>query len=253
MTNDHVETAVRDRSIPAETLSLLQNMVLDSADVGKFLSGLSSLAARALSTPEREVLCGMTLLLPKKNGTVASSSDVVRQLDELQYAYGDGPCLTAARTQTPMCVDDSSSDHRWSDYFAAISAHGVQSILAIPIPLDGQAACALNLYATAPRSFGSDSIKLAHQFAREASQSLRLAVRIAHLTETGQNLTTAMHSRTTIDLAAGIIMAQNKCSQEQAMMILKAASSGRNTKLRDVATAIVTSITPATPATHFDE
>ena len=62
-----------------------------------------------------------------------------------------------------------------------------------------------------------------------------------------------MKSRTTIDLAAGVIMAQNRCSQATAMAILKNASSARNVKLRDVAATVVASVSSdATVTTHFD-
>ncbi|WP_334683616.1 ANTAR domain-containing protein [Arthrobacter sp. CAN_A214] len=81
---------------------------------------------------------------------------------------------------------------------------------------------------------------------------MRLAVRIAQLTETSDNLRSAMTSRTTIDLAAGIIMGQNRCSHDAAMTILKAASSARNTKLRDVATQVLASVGQQPPETHFD-
>ena len=62
-----------------------------------------------------------------------------------------------------------------------------------------------------------------------------------------------MTSRTTIDVAAGIIMAQNRCSHETAMSILKAASSGRNLKVAEIATAVVTSIGQQVPRTHFED
>lgn len=62
-----------------------------------------------------------------------------------------------------------------------------------------------------------------------------------------------MKSRTTIDLAAGVIMAQNRCSQATAMGILKNASSARNVKLRDVAATVIASVSSdATVITHFD-
>ncbi|BBE24340.1 hypothetical protein MN0502_32230 [Arthrobacter sp. MN05-02] len=79
-----------------------------------------------------------------------------------------------------------------------------------------------------------------------------MAVRVAHLSDTGHQLRAAMSSRTTIDVAAGIIMGQNRCSHDTAMTILKAASSGRNRKLADVAAAVVASIGQELPETHFD-
>ncbi|MDQ0734703.1 GAF and ANTAR domain-containing protein [Arthrobacter agilis] len=238
---------------PVAMAAILQNLVLDSADVEEFLTALATLAAERLSEPGREVLCGVTLLRPRTNGTVASSSETARRMDEIQYSFGEGPCLTAARTRTLVHVRDSRTDRRWSAYFKAISGYGVHSILAVPVPLEGEAACGLNLYALAPDSFDDEKMHVAEHFAREVSQCLRLAVRIAHLTDTGQNLTTAMRSRTTINLAAGIIMAQNRCSQDRAMTILKTASNARNTKLHDVAAKVIHSISPDAATTHFDQ
>ncbi len=70
---------------------------------------------------------------------------------------------------------------------------------------------------------------------------MRAAVRIAALTDTAHNLRAAMQSRTTINPAAGIVMAQNGCSHEAAIDILMKASSIRNIKLREVAAAVVAS------------
>lgn len=236
----------------APTAGTLQDLVLDSGDVERFLDNLAELAAARLSSPGTEVLCGVTLLRPRKSKTVASSSEPARLLDELQYDFGDGPCLTAARTHQMIYVPDTRRSNQWTQYLAVISEHGMHSVLGVPIPLDGEARCALNFFAPTPHAFTEDARVAAETFAREASASLRLAVHIAHLTDTSEHLKSAMSSRTTIDLAAGIIMGQNRCSHDAAMTILKAASSGRNIKLRDVAAQILASVGQEAPETHFD-
>jgi GAF domain-containing protein len=236
---------------PTEVSNLLQEMVLESADVQSFLTGLAQLAATHLDGPDQEVLCGITLLRPRRAGTVAASSDRARTLDELQYPFGDGPCLTAARTASTIYVPDTRRDQRWAEYHAAAAGQGIRSILGVPIPLDGDAASALNLYSTAPGAFDEPDREAMEVFAREASRALRLAVRIAHLTDQGADLRSAMDSRTTIDLAAGIVMGQNRCSQDAAMTILKAASNARNIKLRDIAAAVVASTGASAPTAHF--
>ncbi len=230
----------------------LQTIVLESHDVKEFLNDLAALAAAHLSGAGHEVFCGITLLRQRKAGTVASSGEQARVMDEIQYTFSDGPCLTAARTSTSVHVSDIDEDSRWPEYYAAVAGHGIRSILAVPIPLAGDAAAGLNLYASVPAGFDDNAAKAAGLFAREASQSLRLAVRIANLTDSGENLKAAMDSRTTIDLAAGIIMAQNRCSQEAAMSILKAASSARNIKLREVAAGVVASTGRHDSAAHFE-
>ena len=233
---------LRGRDSPA-----LRDLVLDSVDVKDYLYDLANLAVHRLSTEERQVHCGITLLRPRTAATVASSSRHARNLDEIQYSFRDGPCLRSARTGRTVHLRDLHLDDRWPEYRGAAAAQGIRSILAVPIPVDGEAQSGLNLYSTAPAAFDDDAVRTAELFAREASGSLRLAVRIARLTDARENLRAATESRTTIDLAVGIIMGQNACSQEAAMTILKAASSARNIKLRDVAAAVVQSVGAASP------
>ncbi|WP_258069850.1 GAF and ANTAR domain-containing protein [Arthrobacter sp. SX1312] len=244
MTDDRI---LGELSLPG----MLQDLVLDSTDINEFLDGLARLAADTLSTPDREVMSGVTLLRRRSTGTVASSSEQAKLMDEVQYAFDDGPCIRAARDGQVYHVEDFLEEKRFGDYTAAIVEHGMRSAVGVPIPLDGLAAAGLNLYSPQPHAFDDESIAEAVQLATEASKFLRLAVRVAHLTDTGEHLRAAMNSRTTIDVAAGIIMGQNRCSHEAAITILKAASSGRNMKLADVAAAVVTSIGQQLPETHF--
>lgn len=227
-------------------------MVLESSDIAEFLDGLAKLAADALSSEGRDVMCGVTLLRPRVKGSVASSSEQAKLMDEVQYEFDDGPCIRAARDGQVYHVSDFRTETRFGDYTSAIINHGVRSALGVPIPLDGLAAAGLDLYSPQPDTFDEAVIIAATDMAREASKSLRMAVRIAHLADTGNQLKAAMNSRTTIDVAAGIIMGQNRCSHEAAMTILKAASSGRNRKLADIAAAVVTSIGQQVPETHFE-
>ena len=231
---------------------MLQDMVLESIDVEDFLTNLAKLAAEKFSSRGTEVLGAVTLLRPRSKATVASSSDHARKMDEVQYAFDDGPCLRAAREEKTYAVTDFRTEPRFGEYSHAISGHGLLSGLGIPIPLDAGANAGLNLYAPTADYFTAQDIAEAEALAREASKSLRMAVRIATLTDTSEHLKTAMSSRTIIDVAAGIIMSQNRCSHDTAMTILKAASSGRNLKLNAVAAKVVESLGQGTPRTHFD-
>lgn len=230
----------------------LQDMVLDSADIGEFLTGLAKSAADEFSRQGHEVFCGVTLLRPRTKATVASSSAHAKTMDEVQYPFDDGPCLRAARTGETHYVPDFHTETRFGEYVTAVTDHGLRSAIGIPIPLDGEASAALDLYCVDPHAFGDEARAAVELLARQASKALRMAVRIAHLTNTAQHLKTAMDSRSTIQLAAGVIMGQNRCNHEVAMTILKAASSGRNVKLHDVAANVITSIGQQIPATHFD-
>jgi hypothetical protein len=56
------------------------------------------------------------------------------------------------------------------------------------------------------------------------------------------NLRFAMRTRSVIDQAKGILMAQSGCTADEAFAMLRSASMRDNRKLRDVAAAIVSNV-----------
>ena len=139
----------------------LHELVLSSSDVEDFLWELARVSARSLSEPGDEILCGITLLREKKAATVASSSPAAQAMDEIQYTFGDGPCMTASREQETVHVEDLELDGRWPQYAAAVRGHGFRSILALPFLLEGETRAALNLYSHRPCRFDDRATELA--------------------------------------------------------------------------------------------
>ncbi len=230
----------------------LHELLLRSEDITGFLTTFTTSLAGALSTDGEEVWCAVTLLRPKRSTTVAASSPHAEALDEIQYHYGDGPCLTAAREHRVVHVADTRTDPRWPAYGKAAAEAGILSALGIPLELAGEAAAGLDVYAEQPHAYDQATVEVVQRQVAEASSVLRLAVRLARHRDTEADLQAAMASRTTIDLAVGIIMGQNRCTQERAFEILRAASSNRNIKLRDLAADLVAQVGKGPAATHFD-
>lgn len=232
----------------------LQDLVLESADLDEFLTNLTSLAAAALSTASNAVSCGVTVMTRKKGMSTASSDEKVRALDELQTDFGDGPCLAALRDNLVMIVPDTRGESRWSDYMGAVWRNGIGSILAFPLDVAGEAEAVMNFYSTAPHGFSGPDIAAAQDFAEGAAKSLRLALMIFQLRNARDDLTAAMQSRSTIDTAVGIVMAQNRCGRDAAFKVLTRASNSRNVKLRNVAAYVIASVSGETdPEAYFDE
>lgn len=231
----------------------LQDLVLESSEIESFLEGMVKIAARELSEMAgRRMYSAVTLLRPKRAATVASSSQEAWSMDEIQYSFDDGPCLRAAREHYSVVVQDFEKEQRFGDYTKAVVGHGIRSALGVPILLEGEADAGLDFYCREPHAFDPDTVEAAGQFAGKASRALQLAVRLAALAESTGHMAAAMENRTTIDIAVGIIMGQNRCSQEDAVNILKAASSARNIKMHAVAAAVVASVNHGDAATHFD-
>lgn len=228
------------------------DLVLGSEDVEAFLSDLAAFSAESLSHPDAPMFCGITVLRRKRSATVASSDERARVMDELQSTY-EGPCLTAMDKLTSVLVPDLRGEYRWPDYVAAAADQGLRSILSVPLLVEGDARAALNLYSEQTNAFSDDDVERAEVFASHAAKSLRLALKIAQLSDARNDLAAAMQSRTVIDLAVGAIMAQNHCSQDEAFTILRTASSNRNIKLRHLAESIISAVSSGKITTHFEE
>jgi GAF domain-containing protein len=151
-------------------------------------------------------------------------------------------------------VPDVRGEERWPELALSAASQGYLSILGIPVALEDQTRAALNIYASGPASFTPADITVAEKFADQASKSLRLALRIARLRDARDDLAAAMESRAVIDMAVGVVMAQNRCAPEEAFALLRSASNSRNTKLREVAGSVVASISGrADVKAHFEE
>ncbi|HWO63364.1 MAG TPA: ANTAR domain-containing protein, partial [Umezawaea sp.] len=72
------------------------------------------------------------------------------------------------------------------------------------------------------------------------------AVAYADATKLVEQMRTAMASRSVIDQAMGVVMAQNRCSAEAAFALMTRASQNRNIKLREIARGIVANVSRPT-------
>jgi GAF domain-containing protein len=231
----------------------LYELILSTDDLGIFLDEFARSAVEHFAGIGTEMLCGITLLRPKKSITVASSSEKVLLLDETRYLHADGPCLTACRTGSTVLIHDVGTDPRWPGYLAEIAGRGIGSMLAVPFNLRDGDQSALNLYAGRPAAFEQAAVEAVQEFTARTSLALRLAVSFGKKADLEANLRATLDSRTTIDLAVGIIMAQNRCRQEEAVKMIHNASSTRNLKMREVAARIVAQVGRHPADTHFED
>jgi len=214
---------------------VLQDLLLRTDTLEDFMRELALRAAR--DTKHR---CGITVRSEQgRPYTVATSDELTRELDELQYAEGVGPCLEALATAVPVFVTDMATEIRWAPYPQRAMEVGARSSMSYPLISGEQPIGALNLYAFEPLAPDIEMQARAAQVAEHAAGAVAIALRIAEHSNAIDNLRTALTSRSTIDQAIGILMAQQRCDARTAFDLLRHASQGRNIKLREVASAIV--------------
>jgi GAF domain-containing protein len=183
--------------------------------------------------------CGLTLTRDGSGVTVASTGPLAERADERQYEIDTGPCLESMRTSSVVRVGDMATEERWAPYPARATQLGVRSSLSLPLVVEGRSSGALNLYATEPEVFSAEDEATAAGWAEQATAALAVALRIADSDHRAESLLGGLDTRATIGQAVGLLMAQERCTAEQAFGLLRIASQRRNVKLRDVAAGVV--------------
>lgn len=220
-------------------LAELAGLLLSTDSFEGLLQGVAELSVR---TVDPTTTCGITLSQGGRVMTVASADALAALLDEQQYERDEGPCLQALSTGEVVLTDDLAVEDRWADYPAVAVGHGIRSVLSTPLLVDGRPVGVLNLYADAPHVFGADEARLAHLLAGQAALATTAALRHYDEVSLSENLRSALSSRSVIDQALGIVMAERRCAPAEAFAMLRTISQRRNAKLRVVATEMVEAV-----------
>jgi hypothetical protein len=231
---------------------LLLDLVTGSGSLAESLDSLARLAGETLSeTTDGTVECAV-VLHDGRHTTVAGTVGPARDLAKLDMELGEGPLTDTLASGLPSAANHVSADFRWPHYRRHPRSAGYKSILAVRLQLDDGAHSALAFFAARPAAFPQAVTAAALGFADLASRSLGLVLELTEARTAAADLRSALESRTSIDIACGVIMAQNRCSYRDAFGIISKASSHRNIKLRKVAEDILEQLPDGAPRTHFD-
>lgn len=220
----------------------LSRVVLADRSLGEVLEEVTAIATAGIPGSEST---SITLVRGDKAYTAAHHGEMSLAADELQYEEGYGPCLDAGRGGVVLRIDDMLTEERWPTYVARTAAIGVRSSLSVPLPYQGGVIGALNNYSSEPAAFASpESLAAGTDVAEAIAVAVANAEAHHQLGEQARNMRIAMESRSVIEQAKGVLMAQQGVDAEQAFEILRGASQRANRKLRDIAAGVVASTQP---------
>lgn len=219
-----------------ESLSTLSRFFVGDRTLKETLVRVSELTVDAVPAA---ALVGITLPVEGRQSTAVFTDPAAPEIDQAQYDTGEGPCLEAYRDQRAHVVDSMKEDGPWPEFRAAALAWGVHSVLALPLVVDKVSVGAMNLYAYEPYAFGPEGQATGAVFASQAAIVLANAQAYWDVHSLSERLGDAMKSRAVIEQAKGILMAAQRCDEDEAFALLVRASQRENIKLRDVARRIV--------------
>jgi GAF domain-containing protein len=201
------------------------------------LSGNLSLIAETarLSLPGCDAVGISTVDKEGRPRPRAGTSQLVWDLDRLQYRLQEGPCVDSMTNTGPAAVEAPRIRHdvRWPLYAPQAFERGVRAQLAVKVYLDaGGTVGGLTMYSLGTEEIHPEAAGIAALFAAHAALAVSNAREVDSLNE-------ALRSRKAIGQAIGILMSKYTLDEDAAFGFLLRTSSLANIKIRDLAAEMV--------------
>jgi GAF domain-containing protein len=193
---------------------------------------------------------GLTLLEDDRANTVVATAAFVREIDDIQYGIGQGPCITAAREAQTVVSGSLGGDPRWRKFGGTVARLGVHSVLSLPLSTPDGVVGAMNVYAHDRHVFDERAAELGGIFAVPAAVAVQNAQVLAQTQRLAAQLQSALEKRGVIDRAIGIMMSRTGSTEPEAFARLRVLSQGTHQKLTEVAAQIVDEAVRRAQARH---
>lgn len=178
-------------------------------------------------------------------GTFGASSDLSRRLDELQFTFGEGPCVDAVSQGLPVLVADldARTERRWPAFTGAALQAGVKAVFALPVTITSRPIGALDLFRHRSGSLSEDDLAGGLEAAELATTSFLTLLggkdwsTVADGAFAGDQF--AALERVEVYQATGMIMGQLDVGPAEALARLSAYAFAHDLTATDVAWRIV--------------
>jgi GAF domain-containing protein len=164
--------------------------------------------------------------------SVAATSPLAVDIDDLQQRFREGPCVDAAVGHSMVVCNDLREDPRWPRFSEAAVAVGVHSLMSFQLYTHDGRMGALNLFGLKPDAFTVEVEAIGAMLATHAA--IALIANDAQL-----QFQSALASRDIIGQAKGMIMERFNVDAVRAFELLTKLSQSSNTRVAEIAEEIV--------------
>lgn len=187
---------------------------------------------------------GVSLISTDTHASVASSDALAEVVDGLQASCQQGPCYDAVLEGRPILANDMSDRQiidRWPAFARSALDAGVHAVFGFPLPVNGEAIGALDLYSRTPRVLSDDSINDALVLADLTAISVSDRFDRGRIVEVGlsSSLDEPWVHRAVVHQATGMTAVHLSISVDAALLRLRAYAFATSRVLDDVARDVV--------------
>lgn len=181
--------------------------------------------------------CATSITVWKKGRVLRSSvshADLAA-LRDLPRTSSSDPEREALASGQAVTIVDTRMSAEWGYFGIYAAAFGIRSVVFEPLNA-GPADATFGFYGTEPYALNGGDLAL---IARQAGTVVAEAEQYRELASSVHAIRAGLDSRSIIDQAAGIIMAERSCSPEAALAELRRRSNYENVRLAEVARRLV--------------
>jgi hypothetical protein len=165
---------------------------------------------------------------------LAATDDRARELEELQFALGEGPCVEASASGRPVLQPDleATGPARWPRFGSAVLAAGVRAIFAFPLRVGAVRIGVLDCYRDEPGRLEAADLAEALAYAEAVTAT------VLHL-QRSDGLSAAIDSRAEVHQATGMIAVQLDIGVDDALLSLRAHAYATGRTVSAIAADVV--------------
>ena len=173
------------------------------------------------------------------HGMAAASDPATERIEELQFTFGEGPCVDAHATNRPVLVPDLTDGAmgRWPAYAPTVHDAGVRAVFAFPLQVGATRLGVLDVFRTDAGGLSRQELGQALVYADRAVTALLDSQESA--TPERDGLDQALDHHAAMFQAQGMVMVQLGVSLSDAMVRMRALAYAENRHLNDIAADIV--------------
>jgi hypothetical protein len=202
------------------TLSHLAQVLQTQRTLGAALANIAEVATE--SVPRCDA-ASIALSIDGRPTTAAATARVALELDVVQYDLHDGPCLRAFRTMDSLRLDMVEMDEALPHFARAARKRGITGVLSTPALWGDQIVATLNLYSRSG-PFDETAAAVASVLAAQVTIAVSRSPEFAAARSVVEQAQRDADDEADINLATGMLMANQTCTDEQAAGLLREAA-----------------------------
>jgi GAF domain-containing protein len=189
----------------------------------------------------------VALIVEGEATTAAITDRVALEVDLVQYANDEGPCLAAVDPPRAIRMDVVAEDERFPRFAAAAVELGVQSVLSLPLVASGRVVGSVNLYSQHASAFDETTAGVMSPLLEYAAETIAASPLYASALDAVSEAVVAMEDQAIIARAIGVLIHLHGRSPAEAFDLLEDRATMNRESTRAAAERVLAETHSDTP------